>query len=80
MRHCVEVAADSLYVVASLAIPSFRRSLTIDSPAAATRLVGSALRGEAERHKVQVVAVENCLARQGREPKGQALKIPLRQA
>jgi hypothetical protein len=80
MRHSVEVPADSLYEAAALALAAFRRSLAVDPPGSATRLVVSVPRGEAERHEVKVQAVEEWLACQGRTPKEQALKRRLREA
>ena len=80
MRHSVEVAADSLYEAAALALAAFRNSIAAEPPGMASRLVVTIHRVEAERHEVQVQSVDAWLAcHQGRTPKEQALKSRLRE-
>ena len=79
MPKSVEVAADSLYEAAALALAAFRKSSAAEPPGMASRLVVTLHRVEAERHEVQVQSVDAWLACQGRTPKEQALKSRLRE-
>jgi hypothetical protein len=79
IRHAVEVAANSLYEAAALAISEFRRcGFTADAPSPATRLTVS-VKPPATTHEVSVLKVEAWLQSGGKSPNEQALKVRLRE-
>jgi hypothetical protein len=78
IRHAVEVAANSLYEAAALAIGEFRRcGFTADAPGPATRLT-VAVQAPATAHEVRVSKIEAWLQGAGKSPNEQALKVRLR--
>ena len=79
IRHSVEVAANSLYEAAALAIGEFRRcGFTAGAPGPATRLTVS-VKPPATTHEVSVLKVEAWLQSGGKSPNEQALKVRLRE-
>ncbi len=79
IRHCVVVAASTLYEAAALAISELRRSgFTADAPGPATRLTVT-VKAPATSHEVQVRKIEAWLQSGGRSPNEQAMKVRLRE-
>ena len=75
IRHSIEVAAESLYEAAALAVSEFRRHAWVDDlePGAITPLSIS-IRPPATTHEVSVKQLERWTARTSKSPRETALK------
>jgi hypothetical protein len=78
IRHAVEVASNTLYEAATLAMAEFRRcGFTENAPGPATRLTAT-VKGPSTSHEVQWGKVEKWIQSAGK-PNEQAMKSRLRE-
>jgi hypothetical protein len=80
IRHSVEVAAESLYEAAALAVAEFRRNAWVEDlePGAATPLAIS-VKAPATTHEMSVRQLEKWTARTAKNPRDTLLKSRVRE-
>ena len=81
IRHSVEVAAESLYEAAALAVKEFRQHPWSDGmePGAVTRLSVS-VKAPAATHEVSIRQLENWASGAAKSPHDKLLKVRVREA